>query len=143
MSASAAQGSLQSICQTYDVAILYAFGSRAKEAAHFLLGDPFPWRASPSDLDLGIKALPGRSWSGWEKVDLAFALETFFDFQPVDLVSLDDAGPFLAAEIVSGERLWTDDEYLADEYDLYVLRRAGDLEPFERERARLLLGIAP
>ena len=31
------------------------------------------------------------------------------------------------------------DEYAADEYDLYVQRRAGDLIPLERERIELLL----
>jgi hypothetical protein len=27
-----------------------------------------------------------------------------------------------------------------DEYDLYILRRAGDLAPLERERKALILG---
>jgi hypothetical protein len=49
------------------------------------------------------------------------------------------ADPFLAAEIVRGERLYARDACEADEYDLYVLRRAGDLAPFERERMALIL----
>ena len=36
----------------------------------------------------------------------------------------------------------TADSYEADEYDLYVLRRAGDLAPHERERIALILGDA-
>jgi hypothetical protein len=48
--------------------------------------------------------------------------------------------PFLAAEIIRGERLFTKDEHEADEYELYVLRRAGDLAPLERERMALVLG---
>lgn len=31
------------------------------------------------------------------------------------------------------------DEHAADEYDLYILRRAGDLAPLERERMALTL----
>jgi hypothetical protein len=58
----------------------------------------------------------------------------------VDLVSLPDADPFLAANIIRGERLFANDSYLADEYDLYILRRAGDLIPLERERQSLILG---
>ena len=57
----------------------------------------------------------------------------------VDLVSFRDADPFVAANIVRGERLFTQDNYLADEYDLYILRRAGDLAPLERERIALIL----
>jgi hypothetical protein len=56
---------------------------------------------------------------------------------------LDEADPFLAAEIIRGERLYAQDTYIADEYDLYVLRRAGDLIPLERERIALILGQRP
>jgi len=42
--------------------------------------------------------------------------------------------------VIRGERLFAHDESVADEYDLYVLRRAGDLIPLERERMTLVLG---
>ena len=58
----------------------------------------------------------------------------------VDLVILSEADPFLAAEIIRGERLFALDEYEADEFDLYILRRAGALAPLERERMGLILG---
>ena len=58
----------------------------------------------------------------------------------MDLVILPEADPFLAANVVRGERLYAENEYRADEYDLYVLRRAGDLAPLERERMALILG---
>jgi hypothetical protein len=41
--------------------------------------------------------------------------------------------------VISGERLYCADVDACDELDLYVLRSAGDLEPFERERRRILL----
>lgn len=75
-----------------------------------------------------------------QKVDLAHALEDLFELARVDLVCLRDADPFLAANIIRGERLFAVDEYRADEYDLYVLRRAGDLAPLERERLALIFG---
>jgi hypothetical protein len=62
------------------------------------------------------------------------------DCRRVDLVVLQEADPFLAVEIIRGERLYVRDEYEADEYDLYILRRAGDLAPLERERQALILG---
>lgn len=67
------------------------------------------------------------------------ALEDLFGLPRIDLVVLPEADPFLAANIIRGERLFADDAYLADEYDLYVLRRAGDLAPLERERQALIL----
>lgn len=91
----------------------------------------------PSDLDVGVKPaglLPVR-----RKVELAVALEDLFDVGWVDLVALPEADPFLAVNIIRGERLLADDAYLADEYELYVLRRAADLLPFERARQRLIL----
>jgi uncharacterized protein len=73
-----------------------------------------------------------------EKAALAVELEDLFSVGRVDLVVLPEAAPFLAANIIRGERLYAADEYLADEYDLYILRRAGDLAPLEEERLALL-----
>ena len=51
---------------------------------------------------------------------------------------LTEADPFLAANIIRGERLYAADAHAGVEYELYVLRRAGDLAPLERERLALL-----
>ncbi|RME32797.1 MAG: hypothetical protein D6793_10575 [Thermoflexia bacterium] len=131
---------LQQICESFGVDILYAFGSRAREARAWLEGDIPALAPAPSDLDIGVKPARGVRLSVHDKVRLAVALEDFFGVHRVDLVSLEDADPFLAAEIIRGERLYARDEDDADEYDLYVLRRAGDLAPLERERIALILG---
>ena len=47
---------------------------------------------------------------------------------------MNEVDPFVAANIVRGERLCCSDRMYAEDLDLYVLRRAGDLAPFERER---------
>ena len=47
----------------------------------------------------------------------------------------------LAEEIIRGERLYAQNEYEADEYDLYVLRRAGDQAPLEREWLAQILEV--
>jgi hypothetical protein len=93
----------------------------------------------PSDVDIGVKALTGTKWTVDDKVELALALEALLGVYRVDLVALEDADPFLAANIIRGERLFTVDDEQADEYDLYVLRRAGDLAPLQRERIALVL----
>lgn len=74
------------------------------------------------------------------KVGLAVALEDLFNCARVDLVVLPEVDPFVAADVICGELLVTRDQYEADEYELYVLRRAGDLIPLERERQELILG---
>ena len=71
---------------------------------------------------------------------LALALEDLLGVTRVDLVCFLEADPFLAANVVRGERLYACDTYQADEYELYILRRAGDLAPLERERMALILG---
>ena len=58
----------------------------------------------------------------------------------VDLLDLRRASPFLALDVLRGVRFLSPDPVAADEYELYVLRRAGDLEYLERERRAILLG---
>ena len=89
------------------------------------------WREKEPDSTLNLKA----------EVALTQALEEFFGVQRVDLVNLDSANPYLAAEVIHGERLYAEDDYMADNYDLYILRQEADLAPLEEEMARLLLGI--
>jgi len=131
---------LKQICEQHRVLTLYAFGSQAKRIRNFVAGHQGVLPLSSSDVDIGVRAVTGRRFSVTEKVHLALALEDLFGCKRVDLVSLSEADPFLAAEVIRGERLFALNEYEADEYELYVLRRAGDLAPLERERMALVLG---
>jgi predicted nucleotidyltransferase len=133
---------LAELCQKYNVATLYVFGSRAKEVGQWLAGETAALPSSPSDVDIGVQTAPAAPFGLDEKVRLALELEDFFGAARVDLVSFRDADPFLAANIVRGERLYARNTHEADEFDLYILRRAGDLAPLERERMALILGEA-
>ena len=128
---------LAQLCRQFEVDILYSFGSRSAEVRDWLSGLRTALPAGPADVDIGVR--PARSFSVDDKVRLALALEDCLGVTRVDLVVLSEADPFLAANIIRGERLYARDNYLADEYDLYVLRRAGDLAPLERERIALIL----
>lgn len=135
---------LANLCQRYQIVILYAFGSRAREVRQWALGeiealDP----DNPADVDVGVKPAPGQTLSVRDKVKLAITLEDKLNVSRVDLVSLDDAPPFLALNVIWGERLYADNRIAADEYDLYVMRRAGDLAPLERQRQAMILGEIP
>jgi len=133
---SAARDSLEQICEQYQLALLVAFGSRAKEALR-LVEEDVPLEVKPNDLDIGV--LPLQPLSARQKVTLALALEDLFMVSRVDLVVIPEAKTFLAANIIRGECLYARNQRQADEYELYILRRAGDLAPFERERIGLIL----
>jgi predicted nucleotidyltransferase len=131
---------LKQICQQFGVIALYTFGSQAKNIKDWMQGrqDDIPLRTS--DVDIGVRVISGVNFSVTEKAKMALSLEDLFGSNRVDLVLLSQADPFLAAEIIRGERLFARDEHEADEYELYILRRAGDLAPLERERMALVLG---
>lgn len=135
----ARQVQLSDLCDQYQVDILYCFGSRAKEIRAWLLAGEKLQVGQSSDVDIGVKPGRGVGYSVEDKVHMAQALEDLFSVARVDLVVLPEADPFLAANIIRGERLFARDAYLADEYDLYILRRAGDLAPLERERIELVM----
>ena len=132
------QARIVSFCSQHRIDVLYAFGSRGVEARELLEGARDALRESPSDLDIAALPADGVRLSVREKVEISSELEALFQVPRVDLVLFNEADPFLAANIIRGERLFCADVLAADEYELYVLRRAGDLAPLERERLSLL-----
>ena len=104
---------------------VYLFGSQATGEAR-----------ADSDVDLGVLFF-GRSTLD-QRVDLELLLSDALD-RRVDLVDLGQCGAYLALEAIRGERIHAADPVLCDEFDLYVMRRAADLAPFERERRRMAL----
>ena len=131
---------LEEICRKYWVKILYVFGSRSADMYRFIQDDESQLSSSQSDLDIGV--LTHVPLSIENKVDLTLELEDLFGEPRVNLSILQEADAFLAANIIRGERVYAEDSYLADEYDLFVLCRAGDLVDLERERMAMILGEA-
>lgn len=135
---------LAELARGHGVQDLYVFGSRAAEIAGRLRDGPIT--AVPSgdpdadaDVDVGVRPRRGTPFRIRERVGLTLALEELLGVGRVDLVVLPEVGAFLALAVVSGELLYCADPTDQAEYELYVLRRAGDLEPFERERRELIL----
>lgn len=127
------------LAEKYELEAVYAFGSRAREVLALINGDISFLPDSLSDVDIGVKPEFGRNVSVSEKVDIAQGIEDFLNVSRVDLLVIPEVDPFVAANIIRGERLYCLDEYLADEYELFILRRAGDLLPLERERLALIM----
>lgn len=111
------------------VLAVYFFGSRARGEA-----------LEGSDVDLA--ALFTEPVGVWEVLGLEDRIEKALG-APVDLIDVGRANAFLALDAIRGERIYCTDSTRCDEFDLYVLRRAGDLAPYERERRRTILGFDP
>jgi uncharacterized protein len=130
---------LTEICENYPIVALHVFGSRAKEIFAVETGQSTDPGGSVSDVDVGLQLEQGASLSARRKVELSRRLEDHWNVQRVDLVVLQEAEPFLALDVIKGELLYCRDPLAQAEFELYVLRRAGDLAPFEYERRRSVL----
>jgi predicted nucleotidyltransferase len=104
---------------------LYLFGSRGRHE-----------ETEQSDVDVGVLFRSEQSLR--EVLLLEDALERRLGLL-VDLVDAGRASAFLALDVIRGERVFCADPDRCDEFELYVMRRAGDLAPFERERRQILL----
>ena len=126
------------IASKYRLQIIYAFGSRAKEVLDRMEGRISHLSSTPSDLDIGVK--PEKPLTVEEKVEIAIFFEDLFDLQRVDVVVLPEAPILLALQIVTGEILYRQDQTYEAEYQLYIMRRAAELLPFERLKQKMIMG---
>lgn len=90
-------------------------------------------------MDIGVLPEEGVRLDVREKVRLIAELEGLLEVGRVDLIVLPEASADLAFEVVQGECLFDADPDRSAEYELYVMRRAGDLAPYLRERVRGVL----
>lgn len=127
------------ICRKYNISDLYVFGSRSEEIEGLVSGRRPSADQSGSDVDVGVLPSEMAEWSPEKRVELSMELEDLFQVGKVDLVLLPEAEPYLALDIIRGALLFTRDPDQQARYELYVLRRAGDLMPFKRERLRMIL----
>jgi uncharacterized protein len=132
-------GRLSELARSYGLADIYAFGSRAAEIAAGIRKGRALKRTSSSDVDIGVRPKQGPRLSARVLANLTVELEDLFGTSRVDLVLLSDSEPFLALDIIRGELLYTEDPLDQAYFELFVLRRAGDLLPFKRERIDMIL----
>ena len=133
------KNSLEAIARRYQVEEVYAFGSRAEEVAARVRNEKTGVAHPESDVDIGVRIKAGVALGPSERVQLALEIEDLLRVSRVDLVILQEAEPFLAVEIIRGELLYTEDLNRQARYELYLLRRAGDLHPFKKERIRMIM----
>jgi predicted nucleotidyltransferase len=130
---------IRKLASRYHLQIIYAFGSRAKEALDMVEGRISHLSSRPSDLDIGVK--PEKPLTIEEKVEIAIFFEDLFNLPRADIVVLPEAPAILALQVVTGEILYRQDQTYEAEYQLYIMRRAAELLPFERLKQKMILGI--
>jgi predicted nucleotidyltransferase len=131
------QREIKRLANRYNLQLIYAFGSRAKEVFGLTHGKKAALPTSSSDLDIGLKSR--RFLSVEEKVKIAVFFEDLFGVPRVDVAMLPEAPVMLALEIVQGELLFAEDDRYEAEYQLYIMRMAAELAPFERMKKDLIL----
>lgn len=133
-----AKEQIRGIASQYGLQIIYAFGSRAKEALELVEDRIKHFTSTSSDLDIGVK--PGKPLTVEAKVKIAILFEDLFNVSRVDLIVLPEARISLAFEIVTGEILYMQDPTQEAEYQLYIMRLAADLLPYERMKRVMIMG---
>jgi len=112
---------LSQISGKFELDIIYAFGSQAKEVAGWINDEISALRiSSSSDVDIGVKPRPGKDLTIKEKARLNMVFEDLFTVNRVDLVVIPETDPFLAANIIRGEKIFYRDEYAADDTNLMI-----------------------
>jgi predicted nucleotidyltransferase len=134
---------IQSISGRYAIDSLYVFGSRAKEVADYARGKGAIANKKNVDIDIGVLPTKNCRLSVRKRVRLIADLEDLLGVSRVDLVCLSDVSSFLALEVIRGEQLYSGNPDRSAEYELYILRKAGDLAHFERQRRKQILAGAP
>jgi len=129
---------IKGLASAYDLQIIYAFGSRASEARDLIAGTIGRLSPGASDLDIGVNS--ARRLTVQEKVEIAVFFEDLFGVSRTDVVVIPEATIALAFRIVTGELLYAQDLTYEAEYQLYIMRMAADLEPYEKEMTRLTIG---
>jgi len=128
---------LEATCREHGLLAVYLFGSRADDGLAVLRGAAVAREGS--DLDVGVVFTDGVDVGRLPVLQIA--LEDIFEPLRVDLVPLQRVDALFQFSAVDGHRVAVTDTTRADLFELYVMRRAAEALPFERERERLLFGV--
>ncbi len=130
---------LQNLAEKYGILDIYAFGSRQYEIAAMVQGKSNENVLSNSDTDIAIRTAHDKNFKVIDRVNLTAELEDLFAVGSVDLVVLNEADVFLALEIIKGQLLYVSDPDDQARFELYIMRKAGDLLQFQKERMHAVL----
>ena len=133
------QDKIENLAERYKLLEIYVFGSRAHEIESLLDGKKVETTHDGSDLDVAVRISHPQEHNASARVELSSELEDIFEVSRVDLIVLNEADPFLCLEVIKGWLLFVRDPDDQARYELYVMRKAGDLLPFKKERVKAIL----
>lgn len=122
---------LQEIAENYGIALIYLFGSRAKEGKEYLEGKSIVTDLK-SDLDIAVV------FKNIEYIDVKIYasiykdLSLLFDKFEIDLIFMHEHSPLFQYEIIKGYKVYSADDEFADSFEESIIKQAEDLA-FKRD----------
>jgi predicted nucleotidyltransferase len=127
---------VKSICEKYNIALCYLFGSNAEKVCSSLnkaASEPITVNNDPlTDLDIGIvmqERLPGADKRYQLYAEIYNELTDIFNPLIVDLSFLEENHSVFQVEALKGYCLYAVNEKFKDVYEEMILRRAADFKP--------------
>jgi len=117
---------LRAVFKKNGVVLAYLFGSNEDIGRRFLEGSS-DTASETSDLDVGLLIAPSLQTMYESYGSLYLELSRVFAPFEVDLVLLHEVHSLLRFEIVSGHRIYAEDDQFADDYEDSVVKFASDL----------------
>jgi len=117
---------LQAIFKKNGVLLAYLFGSNQDIGRRYLDGSSCEPR-KPSDLDVGLLIAPSSATMYESYGNLYLELSRGLAPFHIDIVFLHEVHSLLKFEIISGCRIYAEDEQFADDYEDLVVKFASDL----------------
>jgi hypothetical protein len=122
---------LRDICQKYNIALVYIFGSQKENSLKLLNGEKVDIKDPLADIDVGIvfihsiEDIPER-YKIYSNIYNDF--EDLFLPYHLDLVFLQECHSVFQTEALLGICVYSISEEFKDEYEMMILRRAADFK---------------
>jgi predicted nucleotidyltransferase len=130
---------ISEICEKYNVALCYLFGSRQKEGAALLEGRQVEMADPEADIDFAVlfKALPENTLDTYAllSMDLQDIVAPF----RADLLFLHEVDHLIQLEAIKGVAVYGSDEECREEYEQGVMKFAADEREFFRRNEQDML----
>ena len=124
------QRDLERVCETFGLLAVYLFGSRADDGLRLLQGEEVSREGS--DLDIGV--VFRHSSPDFHRLStLQVQFEDLFHPLRVDVVPLQRVDALFQFSAIDGHRIAATDPFAADSYELWVMNRAEELLPIQRQ----------
>ncbi len=123
---------LERLAITNKIILIYLFGSQAQKGLALLNGATVEVDDNLEDLDLGLvlrDELPSAEKMPTFFSNLYNQISTLFEPLKLDLVLLQEQHAVFQAEAVYGICIFAESEFIQEEYEENILRRAADFRP--------------